>query len=317
MVKLVLTHRSNSTYDDRPDTRYHFPDQYLRAMREAVGDEIVYYEPRRNSGRQCYFAIAHVDRIEPDRELPGHYYARLSCYLDLDRPVSFRSGDRTVESSQTKADGSANAGAFGWSVRRIPEREFEQILTLGFAPVLQPVAEWARTDLAIDHVAEEQLEWNPRPLIEKLMTRPFRDAAFAHRVREAYDNTCAISGLKLVNVGGRSEVQAAHIRPVASGGPDFARNGLALGGTVHWMFDRGLLSVDEESRLLVASDEVVARSAGLIRPGHPLLAPKDASARPHPDFLSFHRANIFKGSPTRFPRRRGREALNLAPPRPP
>jgi len=155
MVKLVLTHRSNSSYDDRPDSRYHFPEQYIRAMREAVGDEIVYYEPRRNSGRQCYFAIAHVDLIEPDHELIGHFYARLSGYLDLDRPVPFRLSDRTIESALTKSGGSANAGAFGWSVRRIPEPEFEQILALGFAPVLQPVAEWARSDLAINHVAEE------------------------------------------------------------------------------------------------------------------------------------------------------------------
>lgn len=295
MVKLVLTHRSNSIYDDRPDTRYHFPEQYLRAVREAVGDEILYYEPRRGQGRQCYFAIAHIDSVEPDREQPSHYYAYLSGYLDLDQLVPFRTNNRTFESGLTKADGSANAGAFGWSVRRIPEFEFEQILAAGFAPVLQPTADWARADLALNQVSEDTLEWNARPLVERVMTRPFRDAAFSQRVREAYDNTCAISGLKLVNGGGRPEVQAAHIRPVAAGGPDYARNGLALSSTVHWMFDRGLISIDDDHRLLVASDDVVGRASGLLRPGHPLLMPKDSSARPHPDFLRYHRLNIFKG----------------------
>ncbi len=295
MVKLVLTHRSNSVYDDRPDSRYHFPEQYLRAMREAVGDEILYYEPRRDHGRQCYFAMAHVDDVESDGERPGHYYARLSGYLDLDQPVPFRLHERTFEAALTKSDGSANAGAFGWSVRRIPAIEFEQILAVGFAPILQPTAPWAQADQALNQMSEEALEWSPRPLVERVQTRPFRDAAFSQRVREAYDNTCAISGLKLVNGGGRPEVQAAHIRPVAAGGPDFARNGLALSGTVHWMFDRGLISIDKDNRLLVSSDDLVARAGGLLRRGHPLLMPKDLSARPHPDFLHFHRTNIFKG----------------------
>jgi hypothetical protein len=37
--------------------------------------------------------------------------------------------------------------------------------------------------------------------------------------------------LQIINGGGRTEVQAAHIRPVAAGGSDSVRNGLALSGT--------------------------------------------------------------------------------------
>ena len=47
-------------------------------------------------------------------------------------------------------------------------------------------------------------------------------------------------------VGGRAEVQAAHIRPVADNGPDSLRNGVALSSTFHWMFDRGLISVGDD-----------------------------------------------------------------------
>src|SRR3546814_9585906 len=88
-----------------------------------------------------------------------------------------------------------------------------------------------------------------RPIVERVIARPFRDAAFARAVKSAYADTCAITGLKIINGGGRSEVQAAHIRPVVSQGPDSVRNGLALSGTIHWMFDRGLISDRKSTRL--------------------------------------------------------------------
>ena len=47
-------------------------------------------------------------------------------------------------------------------------------------------------------------------------------------------------------------MQAAHIRPVASQGPDSVRNGLALTGTLHWLFDRGLLAIGEDLGILVS-----------------------------------------------------------------
>src|SRR5437016_4011429 len=73
-----------------------------------------------------------------------------------------------------------------------------------------------------------------------------RDAAFSIAVKAAYQETCAITGFKIINSGGRAEVQAAHIRPVADRGPDSLRNGIALCGTMHWMFDRGLISIDDD-----------------------------------------------------------------------
>ncbi|MBX9460355.1 MAG: HNH endonuclease [Brevundimonas sp.] len=73
-----------------------------------------------------------------------------------------------------------------------------------------------------------------------LVNRKVRDTSFRRQVCRAYDDTCAITGLRIINGGGRSEVQAAHIWPVEHGGPDTVRNGLALSGTVHWLFDRHL-----------------------------------------------------------------------------
>ena len=94
-------------------------------------------------------------------------------------------------------------------------------------------------------------------MLERLTPRSFRDVAFRRKVREAYGYHCAISGLMLRNGGGRPEVQAAHIRPVENGGSDPLRNGLALSGTLHWMFDCGLISVaDDYETILVSQNKV-------------------------------------------------------------
>jgi putative restriction endonuclease len=134
-----------------------------------------------------------------------------------------------------------------------------------------------------------------RPLIERVVTRPFRDAAFSGSIKAAYRDTCGFTGLKIINGGGRSEVQAAHVRPVASAGPDSLRNGIALCATAHWMFDRGLISIAADHQLLIAKGHVPDAVSRLLNPDRMLLAPQRADQAPHPEFLRWHRENVFKG----------------------
>ncbi|KQN01687.1 hypothetical protein ASE82_14720 [Sphingomonas sp. Leaf230] len=79
-----------------------------------------------------------------------------------------------------------------------------------------------------------------------------RDRVFRRVVLRAYDECCAVTGLKLINGGGRAEIEAAHIQPVEANGPDIISNGMALSGTARWMFDRGLIGFDSETRILVS-----------------------------------------------------------------
>jgi putative restriction endonuclease len=293
MTNAIFTMSESSVYDDQPEVHYHFPSTYLRVVEQAMGDWIIYYEPRRNTGptsntgRMAYFAIARVDRVAPDERLPDHYYAYISDYLEFDLPVPFREGDRYFESALSKSDGSTNKGAFGRAVRLINPYEFESILEKGFASNLKP---WE----LIDRVAEPVPESVERPIVSQIVSRKFRDDAFRRHVREAYANTCAVTGLRLTNGGGRPEVQAAHIRPVEFNGPDTVRNGLALTATVHWMFDRGLISVDESFRIIVSRAGLPAELASLVQSGKPVRVPERRDLRPHHTYLSWHRRERFK-----------------------
>jgi len=295
MANAVLTTSVGSIYDDLPEFRYHFPRTYLNKVQAAVGDWVVYYEPRRSEGggRQAYFAMARVLRVEPDSNLQDHFYAYMDGYLEFHHPVGFQGRERYLESALQKPDGTTNKGAFGRAVRPLPEAEFEAIVRAGFQRDLEP---WEATDAALAQgAAEEAFTYDARPLVEQWVTRPFREEAFRRKVREAYKNTCAFSGLCLINGGGRPEVQAAHIRPVASSGPDSVRNGLALTGTLHWLFDRGLLAVGEGLEILVSPHGVPDDLSRLLRPDRHLVLPEMADSRPHTVFLAWHRENVFKG----------------------
>jgi putative restriction endonuclease len=300
MVKAVFTTKAEPTYDDLPEERYHFPRTYLRQVEATIGDWIIYYEPRRRSsdpssrgGRQAYFATAKVEAISPDSRSPDHYYAFVSQFLPFDRPVGFREGERFFESQLQRSDGGTSKGAFGRAVRPLTDSEFELIIEAGFRPVLQPDPSIAVAPLLGD-LTEEPTAFR-RPVIERLVARPFRDAAFSLAVKSAYSATCAVTNLRIINGGGRSEVQAAHIRPVSHDGPDSVRNGIALCGTVHWMFDRGLISFDDDHSILFGPGRVPDAIERLINPDNRLRLPSRPELYPHPQFLRYHRENIFKG----------------------
>ena len=291
MPKAVFMTKVSPAYDDLPEQRYHFPRTYLNAARGALGDWIVYYEPRRSSahlsssgGRQSYFATARLVDIRPDPARADHYYGYVRDYLEFDKPVRFREGSFYFERNLQKADGTTNKGRFGRAVRPIRDAEYHLILQAGFSD-LAP-AGWRLMER--DPVETE------RRIVERISRRPFRDRVFSTAVRAAYDNTCAVTGLQIINGGGRPEVQAAHIKPVAKSGPDSMRNGLALCSTAHWMFDRGLISVEDDYTLLLREGAIPGDFSRIINEDRRLRVPESPSLRPHPTFLGYHREQVFR-----------------------
>ena len=302
MVKLVLLHKAGSIYDDEPDRVYDFPRAYLKAVAEGVGDWVVYYEPVK-AGSRGYFAVAKIDRVIPKPGVEGRFLALMEpgSYLPFDHEVPRLVSGRPWEASLTTAEGTPKAGgAQQLAVRRLPEAEFADIVRAGL-PVDLETVEARRYDPA-PYQGDEVAVPFERPVIERLVSRPYRDVAFRRKVREAYDYRCAMSGLQLRNGRGRPEVNAAHIRPVERQGSDSVRNGLALSGTLHWMFDRGLISVAEDHSILVSRNKVPREVADrLIVPSGRLVMPETERDWPHPENLRWHRENVFGQMPLEGP----------------
>jgi len=295
MTKLVLIHKADSIYDDELDVVYDFPKSYLKAMMEAVGDWVVYYEPVK-AGPRGYFAVAKIARVIPKPREEGRFLALIEpgSYLSFDRFVPRLQDGRPLESALTDADGAPKqGGAVQLAVRRLPESDFARIVNIGLPEDLEHI-EATRYDPASREMQDEAMIF-ARPILERLTRRPYRDVAFRRQVREAYGFRCAMSGLHLRNGGGRPEVQAAHIKPVEHNGSDSVRNGLALSGTLHWMFDRGLVSIAEDSETILVSRNKVPGDVidRLVHRSGKLLKPEDPRHWPHPENLRWHRENVF------------------------
>lgn len=293
MAKLVLMHKAGSIYDDEPDRVYDFPRAYLKPVTEGVGDWVVYYEPVK-AGPRGYFAVARIDRVEPKPGVDGRYLAKIApgSFLPFDREVPRMIAGRSLESALADPAGKPKAGGAQQSaVRRLPEAEFAAIVRLGLPADLERI-EATRYDARA--TLDEPVVPFERPVIERLTSRPYRDVAFRRKVRVAYDYRCAMSGLRLRNGGGRPEVNAAHIRPVERQGSDSVRNGLALTGTLHWMFDRGLLSVADDRSILISRNKVPTDVVDrLIVSGGKICLPEDPRDWPHPENLRWHRENVY------------------------
>lgn len=291
MAKAIFTTKITPSYKDLPELMYHFPKIYLRQATAALGDWILYYEPRREdsspagrAGRQCYFATARLTDIKEDQALKGHYFALVEKYLEFSTPVPFRRGTHYFEGGLKKADGTTNKGAFGRAVRNISDEEYQEIVATGLGKVEEEMT----------HMQEEaEIQFDvQRPIVQQLVERPFREVAFTRIVKEEYNMTCAMTGISIINGRGKSEIEAAHIKPVKFNGPDSVRNGIALCRTFHWMFDNGLISVADNNEILV-KEIVPDRVRQLINHDLKIRTPANYNVVPHPEFLRFHRERIY------------------------
>jgi putative restriction endonuclease len=294
----IFIHRSDSIYDDIPSERYQFPKQYLSRAQQCEGDWIVYLEPSKVKETKGYFAVAKVQEIIPDPRKQDMFLAVIEpgTYLDFGDPVSFRDENSIIErgllNDQGKISGRAQA-----AVRTLSAEDFARIVERGLGrdeDILPRVGDTMQ--LPGFHDAQTLFQHMPaRERVNQLTNRAVRDRNFRKNVLRAYGERCAITGLRLINGGGRAEVEAAHIRPVEHDGPDIVSNGLALSGTAHWMFDRGLVGLADDLTILVSrqSNDIEAVTS-MINSSGKILVPDRLANRPRTEFVTWHRENCFK-----------------------
>ncbi|MGH0033144.1 MAG: HNH endonuclease [Myxococcota bacterium] len=84
---------------------------------------------------------------------------------------------------------------------------------------------------------------------EATLVRPrLGQGSFRVVVTDAYQRRCAITGERVLPV-----LEAAHVRPYASGGEHSVENGLLLRSDLHTLFDRGYLTITPDRELEVSS----------------------------------------------------------------
>ena len=300
MVKVVLVQGSSSIYDDRAGEFYHFPRGYLKRVQACVGDWAVFFTPVKDAGvslenRGAYFAHAKVGPISADPADEYKFYARIvpDTFESFATPVPRIVDGRFVEPDMDGGDGKANSGVAQQAVRHISQTTYDFIISRAWIGLPLELPRIDDSPASMHGVADEAVPFEfdiERDVVPIVLNKKIRDRRFRHSVLNAYDKKCAITGWNFVNGGGRAEAEAAHIKPVEFGGNDSINNGIAMSGTVHWMFDRGLISIAEDDRIIVSRKvNDVDRIRQILNPTGSLIRPKRPEHQPHPACLSWHR----------------------------
>ena len=119
---------------------------------------------------------------------------------------------------------------------------------------------------------------------------------FKEVIREAYDYKCAITETAInfennISKSFNTNLQAAHIKPDTFSGPLNQNNGILLNLDMHFAFDRGCISLNDNYEVIV--HEKLNDSYLMQFNNRKIKLPKNKSFHPNIEYIKFHRENIF------------------------
>lgn len=132
---------------------------------------------------------------------------------------------------------------------------------------------------------------------EDEMEYEVRGTLFKQRVPKIYEYRCAISGLQVSSTKSVSMVDACHIQPWSLNHIDIIQNGICLTPTLHRAFDRGLIGISDDYKVIISETFIEDKNSSYSLSQFnrkPLLLPERKEFAPSIDFLTWHRNNTFQ-----------------------
>ena len=118
-----------------------------------------------------------------------------------------------------------------------------------------------------------------------------REASFKKLIPKLYNNTCAISRMRVDTTLNASLIDACHIVPWSESHDDTVTNGISLSPNLHRAFDRGLISINNDYQVILSDSFVESDSPynfSQFRNAR-LLLPESNKTRPSRENLENHR----------------------------
>ncbi|CAN5863646.1 HNH endonuclease [soil metagenome] len=135
-----------------------------------------------------------------------------------------------------------------------------------------------------------------RAYVTTVTLRRLHQQGFRHRVLRAYQESCAVCSLRHQEL-----LEASHILPDGHplGGEPTVPNGIALCKLHHAAYDRNVLGIRDDLRIVVRADVLREEDGPMLRhglqgfDGLTVTVPRSVSLRPNPEFLA-ERFEIFR-----------------------
>ncbi len=118
-----------------------------------------------------------------------------------------------------------------------------------------------------------------------------RGGIFKKLVPRIYNYTCSISSLRINSAIGAQMIDACHIIPFSESHDDTISNGISLCPNLHRAFDRGLISIDDEYRVLVSNNFVENTTEYSLKQlaGRKIVLPQQENQLPSRKGIALHR----------------------------
>ncbi len=148
-----------------------------------------------------------------------------------------------------------------------------------------------------DILRETELQNIENKNFQKETIRNRRDPNFRKVVSTAYNYECAICSFSLLLNGVAVANEAAHIKWHAYAGPNIVQNGMLLCSLHHKLFDRGILGIDNNMKVIV-SNKISGSNPGIDRwlfeyVEQRINLPRNKNDYPSEQYLSWHRKEVF------------------------
>jgi putative restriction endonuclease len=123
-----------------------------------------------------------------------------------------------------------------------------------------------------------------------------RSVEFPKAVKQVYDNTCAVSGLKVEISGINPLLEACHIKPFSEDYQDVIVNGIAMSPTFHTAFDKGLLAINDSYKIIISRSVSRNKRTDMLWSidNTELTLPKEERFYPSLEYLDWHRKEVFR-----------------------
>jgi len=123
-----------------------------------------------------------------------------------------------------------------------------------------------------------------------------RGSLFKREIPKIYNNTCCISGMKIDATINVSMVDACHIIPFSESFNDTITNGIALCPNLHRAFDRGLIAIDGNYKVIVSDSFREDKTSYSIKAfeGKKIILPYQNDYFPLKENFEWQKNNVFK-----------------------
>ncbi|MDW0111130.1 HNH endonuclease [Sporosarcina aquimarina] len=147
--------------------------------------------------------------------------------------------------------------------------------------------------LTSDHELEVTIDPSVTKVIAKSETNLeslFTSSSFRDFVMVGYESKCAVTG-SVIKYNNFSNLEAAHIRPKSHGGTFLPSNGLSLSRDIHWAFDKGFFTLNDDYTILV-HEEIESKFLNGLS-GKSITLPENPFIKPDLNSIRYHRNNVF------------------------